>query len=328
METIKNYLEGMFASMPNTPEVLKAKHELFQMMEDKYNELIAEGKNDNEAVGVVISEFGNLDELADDLGIKGVAEIYNTEDCKTIAYDEAIAFVQARRSHSITLGLGIFFCIICVIGPILGDISRVPDSISVCSLFLSVAIGVILIVLSNVKVGKWNYLFEVPSRLDYATATYINNERDKYTTTHALRLTAGIILCALCWIPCVIADDLFSNRIFNSGNIGASLLFILVGAGVFLIVQTNVENGAYEKLLNLDGTPEQVRQHRADKKDVPNYSNPTVDVVMHVFWPTMTCIYLVWSFLTFNWHITWIIWPIAGVVFGTLKTCFRNYEEH
>ena len=38
METIKSYLETMFANMPNTPEVLRAKQELWGMMEDKYNE--------------------------------------------------------------------------------------------------------------------------------------------------------------------------------------------------------------------------------------------------------------------------------------------------
>ena len=60
METIKSYLEAMFANMPNTPEVKKAKDELFSMMEDKYNELIADGVNENTAVGTVISEFGFL----------------------------------------------------------------------------------------------------------------------------------------------------------------------------------------------------------------------------------------------------------------------------
>ena len=44
METIKSYLETMFANMPDTPEVIRAKSELFGMMEDKYNELISEGK--------------------------------------------------------------------------------------------------------------------------------------------------------------------------------------------------------------------------------------------------------------------------------------------
>ena len=70
MEAIRNYLETMFLNLPNTPEVYKAKNELWQMMEDKYTELKNEGKSENEAVGTVIAEFGNLDELAEDLGIK------------------------------------------------------------------------------------------------------------------------------------------------------------------------------------------------------------------------------------------------------------------
>ena len=69
METIRNYLETMFLNLPRTPEVMRAKLELGQMMEDKYNELIAEGKMDNEATGIVISEFGNLEELAEELTV-------------------------------------------------------------------------------------------------------------------------------------------------------------------------------------------------------------------------------------------------------------------
>ena len=76
METIKSYLETMFANMPNTPEVLRAKQELWGMMEDKYNELISEGLSENEAVGTVISEFGNLDELSETLGLN--RQQYNT----------------------------------------------------------------------------------------------------------------------------------------------------------------------------------------------------------------------------------------------------------
>ena len=50
METIRNYLESMFSQLPNTPEVLKAKYELGLMMEDKYSELIADGKSENEVI--------------------------------------------------------------------------------------------------------------------------------------------------------------------------------------------------------------------------------------------------------------------------------------
>lgn len=39
------------------------------MMEDAYNDAIASGRTHNEAVGAVITDFGNLDELAPVLGI-------------------------------------------------------------------------------------------------------------------------------------------------------------------------------------------------------------------------------------------------------------------
>lgn len=71
METIRNYLNAMFAGLPDTLEVRRAYEELAAMMEDKYTELIGEGCSENEAVGTVISEFGNLEELAQDLGIEG-----------------------------------------------------------------------------------------------------------------------------------------------------------------------------------------------------------------------------------------------------------------
>ena len=65
MITSSNYM----SALPDTPEVQKAKAELLSMMEDKYTELLNEGHTENEAIGTVISEFGNLDELAEDLGI-------------------------------------------------------------------------------------------------------------------------------------------------------------------------------------------------------------------------------------------------------------------
>ena len=57
METIKNYLETMFANLPDTEETRRAKRELFSMMEDKYNELKAQGMAENAIVGTIITEF-------------------------------------------------------------------------------------------------------------------------------------------------------------------------------------------------------------------------------------------------------------------------------
>lgn len=45
---------------------------------------------------------------------------------------------------------------------------------------------------------------------------------------------------------------------------------------------------------------------------------------MSVYWPTITCIYLSWSFLTYDWHITWIIWVIAAVIEMYIKAVFKR----
>lgn len=69
METIKYYLDSMFKGLGNSAKVFKAKEELLTMMEDKYQELINEGVSETTAIGQVISEFGDLNEVAETLGI-------------------------------------------------------------------------------------------------------------------------------------------------------------------------------------------------------------------------------------------------------------------
>ena len=115
METIRNYLEAMFANMPRTADVEKAKRELLQMMEDKYNELIGEGKTENEAVGTVISEFGNLDELAEALGleeeVKQEKEEYEANPRRPLNLDEIRDYLQYSSVRAL--------CIMSVTGPVL-----------------------------------------------------------------------------------------------------------------------------------------------------------------------------------------------------------------
>ena len=69
MDTIDTFLDAMFAPYPSTPRLLEAKGELRAMMEDAYADAVGRGKTHNEAVGQVITDFGNLEELAPVLGI-------------------------------------------------------------------------------------------------------------------------------------------------------------------------------------------------------------------------------------------------------------------
>lgn len=38
-----------------------------------------------------------------------------------------------------------------------------------------------------------------------------------------------------------------------------------------------------------------------------------------IYWLTATMLYLGYSFLTNNWEHSWIIWPIAGILYGIIE---------
>lgn len=55
------------------------------------------------------------------------------------------------------------------------------------------------------------------------------------------------------------------------------------------------------------------------------------DTFSGVYWCLTTAIYLAWSFWTMSWDITWIVWPVAGVLFaallGVVKMVLKNDSE-
>ena len=101
METLRNYLNSMFERYPATPEAERAKAELWQMMEDKYNELIADGRNESEAVGIVISEFGDLNEVADSLGISTMLTKVTQSDAAKEQTDAGTASSTEKSAESV-----------------------------------------------------------------------------------------------------------------------------------------------------------------------------------------------------------------------------------
>ncbi|MBO7335913.1 MAG: hypothetical protein J6Z46_04980 [Lachnospiraceae bacterium] len=333
METIKNYLETMFAGLPNTADVIRAKEELGQMMEDKYQELIADGKSQNEAVGTVISEFGNLDELAEDLGIKTVVNDEKTVEAnlnrRHISFDEAKRFLREESTRAMLRAFGVAFCIASVIMPIMGDavfgndgmidnltplVSSAGQVASFGGMMLFIIIGVVLFVISGSIGRRWDFLRRENCFIDYSTANYVKDESTRAEIPLTIMNVLGIVLCAISWMPAAMLDA-FEDYVpvIDLGDISGAALFFFVAIGVLLIVASNSLRGRYVRLLevNDDNT---VSGKYKESEDEVSYENPTVSNIMSVYWPTVTGIYLIWSFLTFDWHITWIVWVVAAII--------------
>lgn len=319
METIRNYLETMFAKLPNTFEVQKAKNELWQIMEDKYTELLQDGKTENEAVGIVISEFGNLDELAEELGIREVMIQGNkgsNSAFKVVGIAEVKDYLHDRTRSAYTIALGVFLCIVSCCGYMInfGGNWRRKEIFAVGFMFLAIAVAVGLFMFSGFVMGKWKFLKERACSVDFATAEYVHNQRESFRVTHAMMLTIGVILCILSVLPVIILDSLFGW----SRGYGVVLMFVFIGIGVFLFVVAGNVNAGFAAILSLNKRETVGGSFVPSQKQV-NYKNESISRLMSVYWPTVTCIYLCWSFLSFDWHITWIVWVIAALVQQILR---------
>ncbi len=313
METIRNYLETMVARLPITFEVQKAKNELGQMMEDKYTELIKDGKTENEAVGIVISEFGNLDELAEELGISSFVIQGNQKAAagiRSVTLAEVKDYLHDRTRAAYTVALGVLLCIISCCGYLLGVSWNWRGAVyATCFMFLMIAAAIGLFMFSGFVMGKWKFLKQKGCSVDFATAEYVHNRRESFRVTFAMMITIGVILCILSVLPVVIITSLFSWR----SGLGVVLMFVFIGIGVFLLVAAGNMNAGFSTILSLNKSDTMGGSFVPSQKQV-RYNNNMISQLMSVYWPTVTCIYLCWSFLSFDWHITWIVWVIAAVV--------------
>lgn len=326
MQAIRNYLETMFMNLPNTPEVLRAKEELWQMMEDKYTELKNEGKSENEAVGTVISEFGNLDELAEELGIHQfmeLPEVVAEQPRRTITMEDTKQFLHDKARQAFQEAFGVLLCIVSPVGIIISEAVHINELIGVLALFLCIVVAVGMFVFSGISIKKWDFLKQEPCSLDFETTNYVHEKKDYNRGIFALFLVIGIGLCILSVIPVIIFGEINLHlQAVDLESMGAAFLLLFVAIGVFLIVYGSMIYGSFDELLKVNDVRTVGGNYVPEQKE--QYMTPAMATIMEVYWPTITCIYLIWSFLTFEWWVSWIIWPVAAIVHSILKSIFKK----
>ena len=72
MEAIRNYVEALFASLPQNADTQRIKDDMLANLEEKYQALLAEGKNPAEVTGIIIASIGSAEELRKELGLDAV----------------------------------------------------------------------------------------------------------------------------------------------------------------------------------------------------------------------------------------------------------------
>lgn len=311
MDTIKNYVETLFLEFPKTKEVLRAKQEILTIMEDHYLALIDEGKSEHEAIGQVISEFGSVDELREELEFASREK----EPENGINEDEMYQYLTERKKDAMGLSLGISGCLLAV-GALIGLGIRGSEMMGFLLFFVMIAISVGIIIYNGMQFSKNNS--ELNDRyIPIDTNKEAQKLKKGYQKSFQVSLVFGICLCVLSISP------IFFFQMFTYAEYGIPVMFFFLAIGVFLIIYGSINYNSFDKFIK-------EKYFIADEDELgPNAmqakygdSARTRHLLERVYWPIVVMIYLGWSFLSGAWGMSWMIFVMAGIFYSVLEAIF------
>lgn len=165
----------------------------------------------------------------------------------------------------------------------------------------------------NFKVGKrskYEYMEKEIIVIDKDLETELKEELEQFMPKFSTYIAIGVMCCIISVIP-VVTFDVLENEFMVLVSVG--LLLLIVACGVYMMVKAGIVKGSYNQLL-------QVGDFSIEHKKMVNKLEP----IAPVYWITVTIIYFVVSFLTDKWNITWMIWPVVGMVFGIISIIIQN----
>ncbi len=278
---------------------------------------------------VQLSEIFNVSTdylLKDEIGTENempVEKGESKEDAVSVSMEEANAFLEHNAKAAELIADGVMMCIVSPVILILleglsqsGTISMKPgiaEAIGTGVILVLVAIAVGMFILCGMRGKRFEYLENKKIETQYGVTGYVRELQDRYANTHSRRIIVGVILCIVAVIPVMTSEAIgYSTDTGDGILIGTCSLLACVALGVRFIVLTCIIEGGYEKLLE-EG------DYKAINKKVSSYDG--------IFWSIVTAIFLGWSFYTNDWHRSWIIWPVAGVLYAAYAGIIRVFVK-
>ncbi|MER2063118.1 MAG: permease prefix domain 1-containing protein [Alkalibacterium sp.] len=321
MNTIREYIEQMFKGVPMTEETEQLKADILANLEDKYVALKDGGASDHEAIGAVIAEFGDIDELLEEFGISRVNE-HITDTYITMSETDLRQFIQAKGKMGWNIGLGILACLTGLAGLLLflAFQTHVPGALYIGLIFFVglVAIGVGLFIVEGMK-GSDLESFYTPFIILPSDKEQIIYEQEAYKRSYIFSIVAGVSLCIMAITPILVGALTTVLPVL----VGVAFFFILVGVGVIFFTYSGNIWSAYE-IIKKNGKSIEMIEEEAAKDKRTKKVNYIID---EIYWPIILVIYFVLSFWQGAWTWSWIIFILAGALESTIKTFVGSWGE-
>ena len=257
---------------------------------------------------------------------QGAAE-YTGEDApaaaRTISMEEANLFLAAREANARPLALATFLCIIsplCLM--LLAALSeRAHSGISenaaagagLCVLLILVAAAVAIFIACGARTKPFAYLETEVFETAYGVEGMVSARKAQFQRTALRYNTLGTVMCILGGVPLMLGVAFSQDDLFIIGMV--CVLMLMAGVGVMFFILAGVRTGSWERLLQQG----EYARHRK--------TNRTAQGLAAVYWPVITAAFLAYSFITNDWQRSWIIWPVAAVLFAAVNAACTEFGK-
>ena len=239
------------------------------------------------------------------------------EPVRKVSMQQANEFLAAKERTAGKVALATFLCIVSPVmmifmagGADAGVFRFNEDKAGVAGLiimFIMVAFAVAIFISCGGMTKQFDFLETENIETEYGVTGMVKERKAAYKETYTRNNVIGTCFAILSVVP-LFGAFLISESDF-AAIVGVCLLFIIVGIGVVFFINGGIRWASYEKLLE-EG--EYTRRSKAGKRGI-------LGALSGAYWILITAVYLAVSLPNDNWDETWVIWPVAGLIFAAWR---------
>ena len=241
-----------------------------------------------------------------------VQESQQAELRRTVSLQQAADFIKIKKQTAKMIALGVYMCILsplCLVFlaaaseyNVIAIGENAAAAIGMGVLLLMVAVAVMIFIFAGFKTKPYEFMEKELIDTEYGVRGLAQEEAKRFQGTYMRNCILGTVLCILSVLPLLtsvwLADKGEGAEFLMCMTV--CMLLVIVGLGVALFILAGVPKGATDMLL-------QEGDYSEEKKKDNRLGAP--------YWAVVTAIYLGYSLFTFKWQSSWIIWPVAAVLF-------------
>lgn len=262
--------------------------------------------------------------LRDEIEEVSVPEVANRAEeitpVRRVSMEEANAFLEMKRKSAPKIANATAMCIL---SPVLliflggladSGIGRISEGfaagVGMVFLFGMIAAAVFMFITSGMQGSRMEHLEKEIFETEYGVSGMVKEKQNAYEGIFTRGIAVGVVLCILAVVPLILVGVMEAPDYVCV--IFVCILLILIAVGVNMMIRVSMIKGSYDTLL------QEGEFSKSEKK-----ARRKLDALYGAYWCTATAIYLGWSFWSMRWEFTWIVWPVAGVLFAAVSAIMR-----